>query len=67
MAPFSAISCWFSDFKHHYDFQNLQLSGETTSADEKATNGSLAVILNVIEKEGYTLEQLQFWRNRHAS
>lgn len=60
VAPFSAFSGYFSDFRHHYNFQSLQLSDGSTTADEKATKEFSAVILKLIE-EGYTSDQkLQF-------
>lgn len=39
VAPFSAGSDWFDDFRHCYNFQSLQLLDEAMSVDEKVSKG----------------------------
>ncbi|XP_044537888.1 tigger transposable element-derived protein 1-like [Gracilinanus agilis] len=58
VAPFRASCGWFSGFKHRYNFQNLQLSGEAASAEHKAAKEFPAVIQKLIKEEGYTLDQI---------
>lgn len=67
VAPFSAGSDWFDDFRRCYNFQSLQLLDEAMSVDEKVSKGisssdtevnwrnySLDWITNFDETDAYT-------------
>ena len=55
MAPFMAMGGWSGSFKHHYNFQNFQLSSEAVTADEKEAKGFPAETQNLTGEECYTL------------
>lgn len=53
-----AMGGWSGGFKHHYDFQNFQLSSETVTADEKEAKEFPAETQNLTGEECYTLDNI---------